>query len=54
MERRVVITGIGALTPIGNNTAEFGTVLRMVRMVLPILLSLTQKLFRVRQFVPVN
>ena len=23
MERRVVITGLGALTPIGNNTEEF-------------------------------
>ena len=23
MERRVVITGLGAITPIGNNTKEF-------------------------------
>lgn len=54
MERRVVITGIGALTPIGNNTAEFWDGLKMVRTVLLILLSLTQKLFRVRQFVQAN
>ena len=30
MENRVVITGLGAITPIGNNVNEFGPMLKKV------------------------
>ena len=34
MKRRVVITGLGAITPVGNNVNDFGIQLRKVEMVL--------------------
>ena len=30
MENRVVITGLGAITPIGNNVKSFGPMLKKV------------------------
>ena len=36
MSRKVVVTGMGAVTPIGNNVEEFGIALRTEKAVLTI------------------
>ncbi len=41
MKKRVVITGIGAITPVGNTVDEFGIHLRKESMALDLLHSLT-------------
>ena len=50
--KRVVVTGLGALTPIGNNLNDFWTGLIEGRVVQPPLLILTQK--NSKQNLPAN
>ena len=41
MKRRVVVTGVGAVTPIGNNAEDFWNSVKKVFVALTILLFLT-------------